>query len=63
MTDHPEWVWKRAAEVLTDEVGLRYTCAMRGPAMRTVASLIAKHEQPPVEPDEEVVQVVLITKP
>jgi hypothetical protein len=59
MTDHPEWIWKRAIELVNLQSNLKFDVFDRGPAMRALASLIAKHEQPPVDPDEEVVRVVL----
>jgi hypothetical protein len=60
MTDHPEWVWKLAAEVLNAErADNPWRSDTRTSTMRAVASLIAKHEQPPVDPDMEVVNVVL----
>jgi len=60
MTDHPEWVWRRAAEVLNEKSSVNYAKPYhRGPDMLAVASLIAKHERPPVDPDEEVVITIL----
>jgi hypothetical protein len=61
MTNHPEWVWKRAAELL-NEASRGSWCAhsdRKTNPMQTVASLIAKYEQPPVDPDVEVVKVVI----
>jgi hypothetical protein len=61
MTNHPEWVWKRAADVLNEEVGgLGYEPDDRGIAICAVASLIAKYEQEPVDPDVEVVRRVIL---
>jgi hypothetical protein len=60
MTNHPEWVWKRAAELLNEEAGGNaFVASGRSFYMTAVASLIAKYEQPPVDPDVEVVRVVL----
>jgi hypothetical protein len=60
MTNHPEWVWKRAAELLNEEVGCNaFVASGRSFSMTAIAKLIAKYEQPPVDLDLEVVQVVI----
>lgn len=62
MTDHPQWVWERAAQELNDVHGINRWSAgydKECEAMCAVANLIAKYEQPPVDPDEAVVKAVL----
>lgn len=59
MTDHPQWVWKRAAQELNRHCSGWIPEDRELPAMQTVANLIAKYEQPPVDPDEAVVKAVV----
>ena len=48
----PEWAMKRAVVALNNEMnhnGLK-VAGIYGPALQALARLIAKHEQPPVDP-------------
>lgn len=59
MIEHPAWVWKRAAELLNEGCGYRWFERDRDQPMQTVANLVAKYEQEPVDPDAAVVQAIL----
>lgn len=62
MNDIPDWVGKRACELLNEE-GPAYPYDWPNDGMsvcvRTVAKLVMQHETKPVDPDEEAVKRII----
>ena len=65
-TEHPEWVYERAAVLMNEQGGRRWTADgvrysfMISPSVKALLALIAKHEPEPVDPlDAEVERLYL----